>query len=146
MPSRGAVLACALASTAGCYKATFINDPNAVRGAEREKWTSFFLFGLVGDETLDVNQFCPDGRIAEVQTGGNFLTGLVSVVTIAIYTPRRVIITCAGGRADRLELLGDREGRLVAAIRHTGDREVAAQVTPGAQPDSWHVSFVEVEP
>src|SRR5947209_19764969 len=91
MPSRGAVLACVLASTAGCYKATFISDPNAVRGAEREKWTNFFLFGLVGDETLDVNQFCPDGRVAELQTGGNFLTGLVSALTIGIYTPRRAI-------------------------------------------------------
>jgi hypothetical protein len=43
MPSRGAVLACVLASAPGCYKATFMSDPNVVRGGEREKWTSFFI-------------------------------------------------------------------------------------------------------
>jgi len=77
----------------GCYKATFI-DPNAVRGAEHDEWTDFFLFGLVGTEEYDVRQFCR-GPVAMVRTGANFGTGVVSLVTLGIYTPRKVYVTCA---------------------------------------------------
>ena len=114
-----ALLLCALA-LGGCYKATFIRDPDAVRGEEHDRWTSFFIFGLVGEQDFDVHEFCPDGRIAEVQTGANFLTGLVSVVTIGIYTPRKVYVTCAGNSTAMLELEADSRGRPVAARLHVG--------------------------
>ena len=102
MRRKGMVLACLLA-TAGCYKATFLRDTKAVRGVERDRWADFFLFGLVGEETLDIAEFCPEGRVAEVQTGGNFGTGLVYVLTVGIYTPRKVYVTCAAdeGREPR---------------------------------------------
>jgi hypothetical protein len=109
---RGAAVALLVLST-GCYKATFIRDSNAVRGVEHDEWTNFFLFGLVNEQTIDVHQFCPNGKVAQVQTGANFGTGLVSVLTIGIYTPRKVYVTCAAnGRAMQLDL--DEQGRLVA--------------------------------
>jgi len=107
-----AVLA-ALIGSAGCYKATFIRDPSAVKTVEGDQWLSFFLWGLVGEPTVDVTEFCAKGRVAEVQTRGDFLTGLVSFLTLGIYWPRKVIVTCAAdGRA--LELQFDESGRLVA--------------------------------
>jgi hypothetical protein len=52
--------------------------------------------------------------VAQVQTGANFGTGLVSILTIGIYTPRKVYVTCAAnGRAMQLDL--DEQGRLVAS-------------------------------
>lgn len=109
---RAALLA-ALLGSAGCYKATFIRDPSAVKGVERDQWLDFFVFGIVGEQNLDIKQFCADGRVAEVQTHGNFGTGVVSVLTIGIYTPRKVTVTCAtDGRAMQLEL--DEQGKLVA--------------------------------
>ncbi len=149
MRSQAMVLACALAGAAGCYKATFIRDPQAIRGVEHDEWVNFFIFGLVGEKSIDVHQFCPDGRVAQVQTGGNFGTSLIGGLTIGIYTPRKVYVTCAadpGGRASRLELFGDRAGRLVAAIKHVGDREVPATITEGARRNSWQLSFAEVQP
>src|ERR1043165_2522242 len=74
---KGLVLACVLASAAGCYKATFLRDTGAMRASVHDRWADFFFFGLVGEEVIDVNDFCPGGRIAEVQTGGNFGTGLI---------------------------------------------------------------------
>jgi hypothetical protein len=48
-----------------------------------------------------------------VVTGGNFGTGIVQFVTLGIYAPRKVYVTCAaGGRAYQLEL--DEQGKLVA--------------------------------
>ncbi|MFL5445964.1 MAG: Bor/Iss family lipoprotein [Myxococcales bacterium] len=98
MRRKGIVLACLL-GTAGCYKATFLRDTNAIRGVERDKWADFFLFGLVGEVTIDVAEFCPRGRVAEVQTGGNLGTGVIYALTLGIYTPRKVYVTCAADQA-----------------------------------------------
>lgn len=84
-----------LTATSGCYRATFYRDPNVVKADEHEEWSDFYLFGLVGTESFEVRHFCPRGDAAVAKTGGNFATGLVSVVTIGIYTPRKVYVTCA---------------------------------------------------
>jgi len=110
--ARVALLAALLAG-AGCYKATFIRDANAVKGAESDRWLDYWFWGLMNQQDINVREFCPDGRVAQVVTGGNFGTGIVSVLTIGIYAPRKVYVTCAtGGRALELEL--DSQGKLVA--------------------------------
>jgi Bor protein len=149
MRSRAVWAACALA-LGGCYKATFIRDPQAIKGVEQDRWVSFWLWGLVNEETFDVHEFCPDGRVAQVQTGGNFGTGIVSALTLGIYAPRKVWVTCAADGAGtrpaaRLELIADPEGRLVAAVKREGDVEVHGTVTPAAN-NAWQVSFEEVHP
>ena len=86
-----------LMAQAGCYRASFYTDPKLVRGLEHDRWTDFFVFGLVGKEEIDARSFCEGRPIAEVKTGGNFATSLVSALTIGIYTPRKVYVTCAAG-------------------------------------------------
>ncbi|MGZ6126161.1 MAG: Bor/Iss family lipoprotein [Myxococcales bacterium] len=109
---RAAFLAALLGAT-GCYKATFIRDPNAVKGAEHDKWLDYWFWGLMNEQDIEVEQFCPDGGVAQVVTGGNFGTGIVSLLTLGIYAPRKVYVTCAtDGRALQLEF--DEHGRLVA--------------------------------
>jgi len=137
-------LLAALAATAGCYKATFIRDPQAIRGVEHDQWTNFFVFGLVGEQNLDVHQFCPDGRVAEVQTGANFLTGIVSLFTIGIYTPRKVYVTCAADRSALLELDADPRGRPVAARLRSAAAVVEGQVRVEGR--GWRITFAEVSP
>jgi hypothetical protein len=108
-----AALIAALLGGAGCYKATFIRDASVVKGEEHDKWLDFWLWGLVNEQDIDVKQFCPDGRVAQVVTGGNFGSGIVTAVTLGIYAPRKVYVTCAtDGRALQLEL--DEHGKLVA--------------------------------
>ena len=84
-----------LAATAGCYKATFYRDPQVTSGDQHEEWTNFYLFGLVGSESIEVSRYCPPNRVAMVRTGANVGTGFVSVVTLGIYTPHKVYVTCA---------------------------------------------------
>ena len=114
-----------LGSTSACYKATFYRDATVTRAEAHEQWTNFYVFGLVGNQSIDVHQFCPSGDVAIVQTGGNFGTGLVGVLTLGIYTPRKVYVTCASSdkvAEDRqLELALDRHGQpRVARIRREG--------------------------
>lgn len=93
---RNALVVCALlGSSSGCYKATFYRDPSVLKGDEHEQWSDFYVFGLVGTEDFDVRHFCPSSDAAVAKTGGNFMTGFVSVITIGIYTPRKVYVTCA---------------------------------------------------
>jgi hypothetical protein len=97
-----------LLAVSGCYKATFHKNASVVKGAEHEEWTDFFVFGMVGSEQIDVKKFCANGDAAVIRTGGNVGTGVISVLTIGIYTPRKVYVTCAADgpthTARRLEL------------------------------------------
>jgi hypothetical protein len=105
------LIAAASVAMSGCYKATFV-QPKTAAGVERDEWTDFFVFGLVGEEQRDIGMYC-EGPVARVRTGGNFATGLVSFVTIGIYTPRKVYVTCVDEEA-------------TSALRSTA--------TPGSQP------------
>jgi hypothetical protein len=96
---RCALIACGAIALSGCYKATFI-QPKTAAGVEHDEWTDFFVFGLVGEERRDIAGYCA-GEVARVRTGGNFGTGLVSAVTIGIYTPRKVYVTCADDAATK---------------------------------------------
>jgi hypothetical protein len=102
MMRRRAILFAAVAWTigiTGCHKTTFYQDPRAFAGIHHEEWTDFFIFGLVGTEELDVREFCGNDEVAAVRTGSNFATGLVSVLTIGIYTPHKFYVTCAARAA-----------------------------------------------
>jgi len=136
-------LALTLLGTSACYRATFYRDPSVTRAAEHEQWTDFFIFGLVGSEDFDVHQFCPSGDVAVVQTGGNFGTGIVSVLTIGIYTPRKVYVTCAQATAARvprsLELDLDARGRPRAASARLGARDLRLNIS-AAEPGAWRVT------
>lgn len=134
---------------AGCYKASFYTDPKLVRGLEHDRWTDFFVFGLVGTEEIDVRSFCEDKNIAQIATGGNFGTGFVSAITLGIYTPRKVYVTCAAGPARsrfssrKLQLDVDSDGLPVRAVVSTesGNQQVA-RITP-VGPDAYRVSYAK---
>jgi hypothetical protein len=91
---RIALLLFALSTLAGCYKATFVN-PSVQPGPSIERWTNFYLFGLVGHEEIDVRLLCP-GEVASIRTGGNVGTEIVTAVTFGIYAPRKIYVTCSG--------------------------------------------------
>lgn len=117
----------------GCFKATFI-DPNATAGVEHEEWTDFYLFGLVGTEEYDVRQFC-QGPVAMVRTGANFGTGVISVLTLFIYMPRKVYVTCAAGpaaapQASDLTVELDDQGKPVRVLGKVGQNEMSGSVVP----------------
>jgi hypothetical protein len=88
---------CAALLIGGCA-ATF-QEPKLARADDHSVWASYYLLGTVGRTELDVRDYCPSGHASEIETGADLLTLAVSVVTIGFYTPRRVWITCAPGRA-----------------------------------------------
>jgi hypothetical protein len=148
-------------AASGCYKATFMTNSTVVKGQDHDQWNSFFLWGLVGQETLDVRQFCAGGQVAQVRTGANVLTGLVSFVTLGIYAPRMAYVWCAAGPGSdpsaprpvnasappssgpMLSIYGDRQGRPVRVeLRRGGQIEAVATPTPVDDTRShWEVAL-----
>jgi hypothetical protein len=94
-PIRAGALAALLLSAllSGCYQATFVrNVPPA--GPPQDRWTSFFVFGTVGVEHIDLRALCPGGSVRMIATGGNLATQLVAIITVGIYTPRKFYWQC----------------------------------------------------
>lgn len=57
-----------------------------------------WLWGLVPNTEVDVRKECPMG-VAVVETETSFVNGLVGAVTLGIFTPQHVRITCASRSA-----------------------------------------------
>ena len=53
----------------------------------------FFLFGLIGESTIDLRKECPNG-IASFGDRATPLNWVFSIVTLGLYTPRTVMIEC----------------------------------------------------
>ena len=94
--SRLLLLFTCVAALSGCGYTYHFRDTTLLRGEEHNEWASYFIFGIVGDYEVNVKEFCPNGA-AEIATGNNFATWLLRVVTIGIYSPRKVIIRCSAG-------------------------------------------------
>ena len=64
----------------------------------KKPWTATWLWGIVPATPIDVTRDCPGG-IATVETKQTFMNGLVGALTLGIFTPRDVTVTCASGTA-----------------------------------------------
>lgn len=92
--SFGTLLA-AVVALSGCYHATIETGlPPGTQKIEKP-WASSWVYGLVPPQTVETASRCPNG-VAKVETQISFLNGLVALITLAIYTPMTIVVTCAG--------------------------------------------------
>jgi hypothetical protein len=61
-----------------------------------EPWASSFVYGLVPPKTVETMAKCPNG-VSKVETQHTFLNGLVAALTLSIFTPMQIRVTCAAG-------------------------------------------------
>jgi hypothetical protein len=104
--------ALAVALLGGCYNVSY-STSLAGSGTYREDRGDFFLWGLVGEKTIDMKALCPQG-VSRWKSEQTFVDGLLGVLTLGIYTPRHVTVECAGGKAWNIAL--DRRGTRVSAV------------------------------
>jgi len=90
----------ATALLAGCYTISYKGSAGT---SERSEWDNYFLWGLIGQATVDLQQTCPGG-VAKWKSQQTFVQGLLGVVTLGIYVPRSVIVECDGRTAMELRL------------------------------------------
>lgn len=88
-----AAIAAALAlSCAGCKTIDF--RTGAPRGGRVQKLTAHFGFwGLVGDDVVDLDLYCPEGAARWVQRE-TFFDGLATWLTLGLYARRSIDLEC----------------------------------------------------
>jgi hypothetical protein len=79
---------------AGCYHATVETGVTPSTVVIEKSFASGWLFGLVPPSTISTAEKCPNG-VAKVETELSFLNQLVEVLTLGIYTPMHIKVTCA---------------------------------------------------
>jgi Bor protein len=92
-PSRW-LLAMLFMVAAGCYHATVETGATPSTEVINNSFASGWIFGLVPPSTVSTAAKCPDG-VAKVETQLSFVNQLVSFLTLGIYTPMEIKVTCA---------------------------------------------------
>ncbi|MGD0992897.1 MAG: hypothetical protein ABR998_10540 [Gemmatimonadales bacterium] len=119
---------------AGCYHAVVETGLTPSPVTIEKHWASGWIYGLVPPSTVETMQKCPSG-VAKVETQLSFPNMLVGWITLDIYTPMDIVVTCAQA-GKRTSLLPSRMinvgpnasaaqadsamGRAVALARHIG--------------------------
>ena len=84
----------------GCYHAT-VNTGVAPGARQIEQpWAKSFVFGLVPPDAVNAMEECGSSGVARVETQISFLNGLVSMLTLSIFTPMEITVTCGAGQQE----------------------------------------------
>jgi hypothetical protein len=84
---------------AACYHATIETGLTPSTQVIDKAWASGWIYGLVPPSPVETMAKCPNG-VAKVETQLSFVNQLVNFLTLGIYTPMAIKVTCAqGGRS-----------------------------------------------
>lgn len=89
-----AILTALLLPTIGCFHQTMHSGLTPSTTIVEKQYVATWLWGIVPAEPIDTRQSCPTG-VATVETQQTFMNGFVGAITLGIYTPQSVRITCA---------------------------------------------------
>ena len=94
---RRTTIAALLLLSAGCYHASIESGMKPGNDKIEKEWAAGWAWGLVGPEPIQAQSTCTSG-LSKVETEHSFLNGLVGFVTLGIYTPMHLTVTCASGQ------------------------------------------------
>ena len=93
---RGATLLTTTFALTACYHATIDTGLTPSTQVVEQSFASSWIYGLVPPKTVETASRCPNG-VAKVETEHTFVNQLVGLITLGIYTPMRIRVTCAQG-------------------------------------------------
>jgi hypothetical protein len=77
-----------------CYHATVETGATPSPVIVDKEFASSWIYGLVPPSTVSTVEKCPNG-VAKVETQHTFVNQLVGIITLGIYTPMQIRVTCA---------------------------------------------------
>jgi Bor protein len=89
-----ALVPTALTVLTACWHATVETGLTPSTVVIDRSWAASWIYGLVPPKTVETASRCPDG-VAKVETELTFLNQVVHLLTLGIYTPMRIRVTCA---------------------------------------------------
>jgi hypothetical protein len=93
-----------------CYHATVTTGLRPSTVKIEDKWANAWIYGLVPPSAVETMEQCPAG-VAQVDTQLSFLNQLVNFLTIGIYTPMEIVVTCADDRTEIPEATSEEEAK-----------------------------------
>lgn len=134
----------AVAGSTGCFKVHMMNEGIDPKDSHDE-WENFFFYGLAGHAQIDTRDFCKGEEVARIDYGMNFGTWLVGWVSLGIYTPNVVTVTCGtpySRKAASFEVEFDRAGAPALVTERLPDREPrSAAPRFSASAEEWTVTL-----
>lgn len=119
-----------LAALPACYHATIETGLPAGSQVIEKSFASGWIFGLVPPSPVRAMSQCPSG-VSKVETQLSFVNQLVAFLTLDIYTPMWIKVTCASGARSALPgapevNVGDNPapGDVIEAFRRAADLAV----------------------
>ena len=119
---RGLALLALAALAAGCFHATVDTGATPSPEVVKKSFASSWIYGLVPPSTVETAAKCPNGP-ARVETQLSFVNQLVHFLTLGIYTPMEITVTCAPAP-------GVAAGTTGSATTPTGDSARAGRDVP----------------
>lgn len=102
-PFRVTLLLALIVSTSGCYHATVTTGLTPSTVVIDQTFAAGWIYGLVPPKTVATAAQCPGG-VAIVETELSFVNQLVSFLTLGIYTPMHIKVTCAMAGSSSLDV------------------------------------------
>lgn len=94
MRNQIAIVVSCLFVSVGCYHATVETAATPSPVMIEQGFASSWVYGLVPPSTVETAAKCPNGP-AKIETQISFVNGLVGALTLGIYTPMSIKVTCA---------------------------------------------------
>ena len=107
-----------IAMLSGCYHQAVQTGLAPSNTVVQKNFHPTWVFGLVKAQPIDVRQECPSG-VAAASTRMSFANGVVGLLTLGIFTPHEVKVTCASGGSALLN--GSIEQKLFTLDAFVGD-------------------------
>ena len=80
----------------GCATQTYFLNKGSQSELRDQKMQHFFINGIAQKKEIDAAQVCGGAnKVMKVESHQRFVDGLLSVVTLGIYTPRTAKVYCS---------------------------------------------------
>ncbi len=86
----------ALCVLPGCFRVTAL-IPDQAPAEKHTQWVNGFFWGAVGGN-VDVAHFCAGRGVASIETKRSVGNYLIELLTLGIYTPSHIAVTCGQPR------------------------------------------------
>jgi hypothetical protein len=96
MRLRLVALAAASVLLTSCWHVTVTSAATPATTVIDKPFQNSFIYGLVPPPEINTGTDCPNG-VSKVETEHSFINGVVTVLTLGIFTPIHVRVTCAAG-------------------------------------------------
>lgn len=125
--ARSFLLLAIMLIASGCYHARIETGLTPSAQVYEQTFASGWIYGLVPPSKVNAASECPN-EVAVVETRLSFVNQLVSALTLGIYTPMHITVTCAGGGTSSLAVPAES----VAVAHGAGEAEVTEAFTRAA--------------